>query len=230
MKFDTVDLVSKDEFLSDRKMVGEFLSIGREVYLDPTFFLDSYLSRWDRVYVRKNSENRLIGMFAVAYDSISCANSDGLISLRSTFYLGLSIVEPSSRGGTVAGLLYRRAIDDAALAQDPQSPFIAWATTASSLIFSMFGKLCIGAQPDPTGLFSEESARIAWALRDRYWPHNDSSHPFVLRKCATNRRYQTAELERQSRSAIAGKPTLLGSLEINQAAGDRLLMIGGVKG
>ncbi|PEN14288.1 hypothetical protein CRI94_04415 [Longibacter salinarum] len=151
---------------------------------------------------------------------------------RPAVYMGLSATDSSAKNtGRVRGL-YARFIVDARRREDQLGMnVICWGTAATPSSVHAVQTLWTGAEPGVAGAYTEEGAQIARAIR-RYKgaERAASEHPFVLKNEAPSTRYST--VERQRIDAVKEKHnfTLLDDLGVDEACGDRLLLVASLPG
>jgi hypothetical protein len=190
-----------------------------ESYLAPETVLARGLERADVAYLALDARATPAAFFLVGQRGAPVRTAAGATP---TIYLGLSAARSEARGTGRAGRLFERFIDDARAAHRGASP-VLWATTATPAGFALIHRLFDAAEPREDGTHTEEGASVARQLAGALG-RADGGHPFVLRNFASTR-YAPAERERIARLARTKGFSLLDRLGIDEARGDRLLLL-----
>jgi hypothetical protein len=103
-----------------------------------------------------------------------------------------------------------------------------WATTSSPAVFSAFHSAFAHVEPAPDGAYSNNGAILAHAIKNQYYEVSESDHPFVLHSQSKTLYSDREHRAVQSKTKMRGYG-LFKELNIEDAAGDRILMIGRLK-
>lgn len=148
-----------------------------------------------------------------------------------SLYMGLTARKPEDNCKTSIFHVISALRNDALQYADSRNENMpVWATTSSPAAFSLFHSAFRNTEPAIKGTFGNTSVRLATAIKKQFYsdPQFHDIHPFVLRGISKTA-YSGAEHERVAHMSKTRGYWLFSGLNIDDTAGDRLLMIGWLK-
>ncbi|MEI6765390.1 MAG: hypothetical protein WCM76_07090 [Bacteroidota bacterium] len=165
------------------------------------------------------------GFCMIAYKNIRIDEASETASL----YMGLAVRKEDNKFKTVIFHLMKKILYDAAEFRNTcPSDIPVWATTSSPAVFSAFHSAFIHVEPALDGAYSDEGAFLADAIKKQYYKVTANAHPFVLHSQSKTLYSDREHLAVQNKTTMRGYK-LFKELNIDDAAGDRILMIGRLK-
>jgi hypothetical protein len=210
----------KVQDLMSTQLHDRMLSILTPSYIDPKPLFNREIQHCDRIYLAEDNHNELVSFFLVAFQNEAAPDE---------IYLGLSATSQSTKNSGTVRVLYSQCADDIRERETKRgAPFVIWSTTASPSAFHG-GRLFWDCEPDARGTASQDAREAAARIQKRIVTSTRSENPFVLRGVADPVRY--SELERRRIGEIVTKTgfDLFNRLSIDEARGDRLLVIAHTK-
>ena len=147
-----------------------------------------------------------------------------------TWYIGLSVGTRDGTRSHPVRTLWNMSIKDAAEEQAHLGrPLIVWYRTATPFAVHISHALLDAGEPRLDGSYTEAGRTSVAAIRRRFnLPCTDQNqHPFVLPRFTASR-FLEAERRRIRAAASTDAARLLERLGIDEARGDRLIMIGAI--
>jgi hypothetical protein len=190
-------------------------------YVDARPLLDRELRVNSIGYLLRGEQGRLRAFFLAGYGFPPQVGGEVAV------FLGLSACREDDKNRGLTIYLYRQFNRDAAAWESTYRQRLRlWATTGHPLIWAICRRVWDVEWPRVDGTYSPEAEQLAWELRrqlpDRY---QRGEHPFICRQSATSTLYSDAEVLRCMDARRKLKQDIFGQFQIDERAGDRLLML-----
>lgn len=216
-----VRVIRRGQFQQDAALRDRCLELATASYENPSALLNREWTKADTLYLAYNS-TRLEGFYLARFDII-----DTIERWLPTMYLGLSATAEEARGHGIGNILYAHGLIDAFKWQAHEgAQIILWATTATPVVYLRLLTGLHNANPLMDGSYSTDGAALAAAIaRELRVVPPPTGHPFVLKGIAQDTRYSPREVQRLVQLSAETKCTLFADLDIDEAQGDRPLVV-----
>jgi hypothetical protein len=217
-----LQVVREGAFRRDEPLKAALAAVAAASFVDEAGRLGWTFDRCDTLYLLRDVRDGVLGFFLVAWETLAVEGRD-----VPALYTGLCAVRPDQKNAaTFVRLLKCCLLDAQQWERRHREKLTVWGTTATPSSFFAVRKAFANAQPRPDGTYSEESARLARAIRHRLGVSpNAGAHPFVFPRLADGVRYTEQERRRIRASCKAKGFFLFDQLGVDEARGDRLLFV-----
>jgi hypothetical protein len=217
-----LQVVRDGAFRRDPRLRAAIDSIMASSFIDEVGRLEWVLDRCDTLYLSLDGRGELSCFFLVAWETLSVDGQD-----RPALYTGLCAARQAQKGtGSIVKLFNYCMFEAQQREQCSWTKLVIWGMTATPSVLLPIRKVFANIQPADDGTYTEESARVALAIRRRLGAsHAADAHPFVFPRLAAGVRYSEQERRRIAAVCRAKQFVLFERLGINEARGDRLLFV-----
>lgn len=210
-----------DSLRADTALLDQIRTLVAPSYEDPAAILARELASCDVAYLLVGPDRTLLSLFLVGFHGLSVNHEPA-----EALYMGLSATRPDLKNHGLVHGLYRQAQADARTREDQAGKrLIVWGTTVHPSPFRAVHNIWANVEPRSDGTFTDTGAERALALRQHLQVPPPTGHPFVLHGIAQGTRYSSAELARIDRVKLKHGFGLFESLGVDEAKGDRLLVV-----
>jgi hypothetical protein len=183
--------------------------------------LEWVLDRCDTLYLSLDARREMTCFVLVAWETLFV---DG--QHRPALYMGLCAARQAQKGtGSFVKLVNYCMFEAQHREQRSGTKLVIWGMTATPSILLAARKVFANVQPADDGTYTEESGRVALAVRRRLGASDAGAHPFVFPRLAAGVRYSEQERQRVAAVCRAKQFVLFDRLGIDEARGDRLLFV-----
>lgn len=215
-----ITVLSGDDFKLNTQLHNDIIHLAQPSYEDASIVLSSALVSYDTAYLAHEDDGKLVSFFLAGHENISVEGQT-----LPSIHLGWTCSTQETKGSGIAQLVYKQFMSDSLNLQRALGvEFLLWGTTATPIGFHLYHKHFADVEPNYDGSYSPEAEKIAVALRERLGATNDGDHPFVLKGC-NKARFSQQELARIEIVNQANSFSLFNDLDIDERAGDRLLVV-----
>ncbi len=207
-------------FSNDQQLITQLFELTRPNYIDNSSVLTREIKHCNEIYLLYNGENELVAFFMINFEKVDEID---------TFYLGLSGCRNDYKGFGLAKCLWTEFfIDCKHKEKRVGTKILCWWTTASPIPFKWFNDNIESCEPNTRGDISAFGLNVITKIAALKFKHIyiDSSVPFILRGVAAQTNYSCAERERLDKVCDELQLTAFERFPIDEANGDRYLMIG----
>jgi hypothetical protein len=209
-------------FRDDERLRSEVAAIAADSFTDTVSRLEREFQHCDTLYLFRDGSGQITCFFMVAWENLDV---DG--ASRSALYTGLSATRPDLKGkGRIIQLYNYCAYEAQQWEVRHGQRLTMWGMTATPSVYLAARRLFADTQPTDDGRYSDESGRVALAVRRRLGFPDDGAHPFVIQGIAAGVHYTEDEQRRIAQVSRAKRFTLFHRLGVDETRGDRLLFVG----
>jgi hypothetical protein len=212
--------LSTEYFQGHKKLMNNIINMIEPNYEDPRPLVVREFNRCDTLYLVKSDHEKIIGCLMASWEKLT--------NEIQSVYLGLGMVKQNVKNTGILKLLFTEFIKDAQKWKiQNQQPLIIWATTATPFAYFAITRLFESVEPSFDGTYSENSKFIAALIRKRMnWCSVTSiQNPFVINRATRDTYYSEEERKRITQVEKDKNFSLFSRLNINEARGDRLLLV-----